>query len=176
MMATVRWKLEGAEELKEILRELNDDFGAKDAKTIMKRGVREAMKPALYQAKLLAPADTGALRASLRIETRKPTKKDLRSKYVRPTDSIIGTVTTAPGPVLARTKFHNLHNTKSNIKQVGIPSDARAVAMEFGTANVAAKPFLRPALESQSQAMVESLADHLRTALEKYKARKTKGK
>lgn len=176
MMATARWKFEGAEELKEVLNELANDFGTKDAKTILKRGVREAMKPALYQAKLLAPADTGGLRASLRIETRKPTKKDMRSKYVSQNDVIIGTVTTAPGPALARLKFQNLHNTKSNIKQVGVPSDARAVAMEFGTAKVAAKPFLRPALESQSQAMVESLADHLRTALEKYKARKTKGK
>lgn len=175
-MATARWKLEGAQELKDVLRELADDFSAKDSKTILKRGVREAMKPALYQAKLLAPADTGGLGASLRIESRKPNKKDMRSKYVSPTDVVIGTVTTAPGPALARTKFQNLRNTKSNIKQVGIPSDARAVAMEFGTANVAARPFLRPALESQSQAMVESLADHLKVALNKYKARKTKGK
>lgn len=175
-MATVKWKFEGALELKEVLRELSDDFGTKDAKTILRRGVREAMKPALYQAKLLAPADSGGLRASLRIETRKPNKKDMRSKYVSPNDVVIGTITTAPGPVLARTKFHNLHNTTSKIKQVGIESDARAIAMEFGTAKVAARPFLRPALESQSQSMVESLADNLRNAITKYQARKTKGK
>lgn len=175
-MATARWKFEGAVELKEVLQELVEDFGAKDSKTILRRGVREAMKPALYQAKILAPADTGGLRASLRIETRKPNKKDMRSKYVSQNDVVIGTVTTAPGPVLARTKFHNLHNTKSKMKQVGIESDARAIAMEFGTAKVAAKPFLRPAIESQSTAMVESLATHLRNAITKYKARQTKGK
>lgn len=175
-MAQVTWKIEGIQELKDVLNELNNDFGEKDAKTIMKRGVREALKPALYMAKLLAPADTGGLRASLRIETRKPTKKDMKSKYISPTDTVIGTITTAPGPVLARTKFHNLHNKKSNIKQIGVPSDARAVAMEFGTANVAARPYLRPALESQSTAIVESLADHLRNAITKYQARKTRGK
>lgn len=175
-MAKVQWRIEGINELKDVLTEIQNDFGPKDQKTILKRAVRESLKPALYMAKLLAPADTGALRASLRIETRKPTKRDMKSKYVSSTDTIIGTVTTAPGPVLARTKFHNLHNTKSNIKQIGIPSDARAVAMEFGTANVGAKPFLRPALESQSMAIVNELSDHLRTALDKYKARKTKGK
>ena len=175
-MTKVTWRVDGIQELKQVLEEINNDFGPKDAKTIMKRAVRESLKPALFMAKLLAPADTGGLRASLRIETRKPTKRDMRSKYIHPTDTVIGTITTAPGPVLARTKFHNLHNTKSNIKQVGIPSDARAVAMEFGTARVKAQPYLRPALETQSRAIVDDLADHLRTALNKYKARTIRGK
>lgn len=175
-MATVKWKIDGVEELKNVLQELSDDFGPKDQKTILKRGVREALKPALNMARLLAPADTGALRASLRIESRKPTKRDLNSKYISPTDVVIGTITTAPGNVLARTKFQNLHNTKSNIKQIGIQSDARAIAMELGTAKVQAKPYLRPALESQSSAVVDDLADNLRKALTKYKARSIKGK
>lgn len=175
-MATVKWKIEGVQELKDVLTELRDDFGPKDQKTILKRAVRESLKPALYMAKMLAPADTGALRASLRIETRKPTKRDLNSKYVSQGDVVIGTITTAPGNVLARTKFQNLKNTKSNIKQIGIQSDARAIAMELGTAKVQAKPFLRPALESQSTAVVGDLAENLRKALTKYQARKVTGK
>jgi HK97 gp10 family phage protein len=175
-MSTVRWKLEGAQELKDVLQDLSNDFGTKDQKNILKRGVREALKPVLNTAKSLVPTDTGALRASLRIESRKPSKRDKNSKYVSQNDTVIGTITTAPSSVLAKTKFHNLKNTKSNIKQVGIESDARAIAMELGTANVPSKPYLRPALESQSTTVVNDLADNLRTALNKYKARTTKGK
>lgn len=175
-MATAKWKIEGAQELKDVLTELGNDFGEKDQKTILKRGVREALKPVLSMAKSLVPTDTGALRASLRIEARKPTKRDKNSKYVSEKDVVIATVTTAPSNVLAKTKFHNLKNTKSNIKQVGIESDARAIAMELGTAKVPPKPYLRPALESQASIVVSDLADNLRTALIKYKARNTKGK
>jgi hypothetical protein len=175
-MSTVKWKLEGAQELKDVLAELANDFGEKDQKTILKRGVRDALKPVLNTAKSLVPTDTGALRASLRIEARKPTKRDKNSKYVSDKDVVIATVTTAPSSVLARTKFQNLKNTKSNIKQVGIESDARAIAMELGTANVPSKPYLRPALESQASAVVADLADILSTALKKYKARNIKGK
>lgn len=175
-MSAVKWKLEGAQELKDVLAELSNDFGTKDQKNILKRGVREALKPVLSTAKSLVPTDTGALRASLRIEARKPTRRDKNSKYVNEKDVVIATVTTAPSSVLARTKFHNLKNTKSNIKQVGIESDARAIAMELGTANVPSKPYLRPALESQSTAVVDDLAENLRTALKKYKARTTKGR
>lgn len=175
-MSSVRWKLEGAQELKDVLAELSNDFGEKDQKKILQRGVREAFKPVLNTAKSLVPTDTGALRASLRIEARKPTRRDKNSKYVNDKDAVIATVTTAPSRVLAKTKFHNLKNTKSNIKQVGIESDARAIAMELGTANVPSKPYLRPALESQASAVVDDLAETLRTALNKYKARNTKGK
>lgn len=175
-MSAVKWKLEGAQELKDVLSELSNDFGIKDQKNILKRGVREALKPVLNTAKSLVPTDTGALRASLRIEARKPTRRDKNSKYVNEKDVVIATVTTAPSNVLARTKFHNLKNTKSNIKQVGIESDARAIAMELGTANVPSKPYLRPALESQSTAVVDDLAENLRTALKKYKARTIKGR
>lgn len=175
-MSTVRWKLEGAQELKDVLAELSNDFGVKDQKNILKRGVREALKPALNTAKSLVPTDTGALRASLRIEARKPSKRDKNSKYVSQKDTVIGTITTAPSSVLAKTKFQNLKNTKSNIKQIGIESDARAIAMELGTASVPSKPYLRPALESQSTMVVNDLANNLRTALNKYKARTTKGR
>ena len=62
-------------------------------------------------------------------------------------------------------------------KQKGINSDARAIAMEFGTANVAPQPYLRPALESNSSLIVNDLSGQIKTSIEKYKAkqaRKTK--
>ena len=165
---------EGFQEFEDLLNEMSADFGEKDARKLLTRAVKQAMQPVLFSAKLNAPVDTGQLSASLQVEARKPSNKDKRSKYVDRTDAVIASVTTAPGWKLARMKFHNRKNLRNHIKQVGIASDMRAIAMEFGTANVAAKPFLRPALESNASGVLESLGDSLKTELERYKARAAK--
>lgn len=177
-MSSVKWKLEGAQELKDVLTELSNDFGIKDQKNILKRGVREALKPVLNMAKMLAPIDTGALRESLRIQAKKPSRRDKNSKYVSDNDVVIGTVTTAPS-----NKFVRVYDTeasfkakKDKYKKIKAPNDARHIAMELGTANVPSKPYLRPALESQSTMVVNDLADNFKTALNKYKAKNTKGR
>jgi HK97 gp10 family phage protein len=115
--------------------------------------------------------DTGALQASLQIEARKPNNKDRRSKYISQTDVAIAAITTAPGKKLAKTKFQN---QRTGATQIGIKSDARVAAMEFGTAKVAAKPFLRPSLESNKTNITNDLGKSLGDALEKYKARQAK--
>lgn len=167
----------GAKELKEAFDLLAADFGPKDQQKILVRSVREAMRPALLAAKAGVPVDTGGLRESLRIEARKPTKKDRRSRYITQTDTVIATVTTAPGNVLAKRKFYNYaksYKEKRDVYTVGIRSDARSIAMEFGTAKVAAQPYLRPALESNAPTIVNNLSSLIKIQIEKYKARQAK--
>jgi HK97 gp10 family phage protein len=171
MADSLKIKFEGMQEFKGLLDQIKDDFGEKDAQKILNNAVKIAMQPVLTTAKNLAPKDTGALMASLRIETRKPNTKDKRSIYVNSTDVVIGTVTTAPGNVLAKKSFTNL---KSNKKQKGITSDARAIANEFGTGKIAGRPFMRPAMESNTSQVVGSLVNSLKIALEKYKSRYNK--
>lgn len=161
----------GAEELNSVLKELIADFGPKDSKNILVSAVRQAMRPALETAKANVPVDTGALRASLRIEARKPTRKHKASKYIDEGDVVIATVTTAPGKVLAKKSFKNERTGK---RQKGIDSDARAIAAEFGTAKVAPQPFLRSALESNSGLIVNNLSEQIKIAIDKYKARQAK--
>lgn len=161
----------GAEELSAVLKDLVDDFGPKDSKKILVSAVRQAMRPALETAKANAPVDTGALRASLRIEAKKPNRKDKASKYIEEGDVVIATVTTAPGNVLAKRSFVNQRTGK---RQKGITSDARAIAMEFGTAEVSPKPFLRSSLESNSGNIVNDLSTQIKTAIDKYKARQAR--
>jgi HK97 gp10 family phage protein len=168
MAKTFSVAIVGADELREVFQELANDFGPKDSRNILIRGVREAMVPALETAKANVPVDTGALRASLRIEARKPNKRMKASKYINESDTVVATVTTAPGNVLARTTFMNMRTGK---KQKGIKSDARAIAAEFGTANVEPRPFLRSALESNSTVIVENLSTTLRKSIDRYKAR-----
>lgn len=167
----IRIAFYGQSEFTQVIREMQNDFGVKDQKKILTSAMREAMKPVLEKSKSLVPQDTGALRASLRIEARKPTRKDKRSIYVSPTDTVIGTVTTGSGKQLAKKNFKNI---KTGKKQKGIPSDARGIANEFGTAKMAARPYLRPALETSSPQLLDSLTMSLRTALLKYKAKQPK--
>lgn len=161
----------GAEELSATLKSLIDDFGPKDSKRILVSSVRHAMQPALLTAKANVPVDTGGLRASLRIEARRPNRRDKASKYINQGDVVIATVTTAPGKVLAKKSFKNQRTGK---RQKGIESDARAIAMEFGTAKVAPQPFLRSSLESNSGVIVNDLSTQIKLAIEKYKARQAK--
>lgn len=169
MTSKVTFQIEGMKEFEQLIQEMQEDFGEKDQKKILNKAVRKSMASVLSAAKTRSPVDTGALQASLRLEVRKPSRKDKRSKYVMPTDIVIGNVTTAPGKVLAKKRFMNV---KTGKVQKGIESDGRAIANEFGTASMPANPFLRPAMESQAGNVVNSLADSLKAVLTKYRSKK----
>ena len=152
---SVSIKLEGIGSVQAVFRELADEIGDKKANSkILIPAVREAMKPVLAKARTDAPVDTGGLKRSLQVEARRPNRKDKRSKYIASTDTVISLVTTAPGKKLAK---------------LGIKSDARAIAQEFGTARNPAHPYLRAALESQSTSVVNNLAGILARRIDKYK-------
>lgn len=176
-------KLTGTDEFEDLLTQIRDDYGPKDANQILKKAVQDAMVPVLMMAKSLAPKHTGALAESLRIEARRPNGRDRNSRYVYETDSMIGTVTTAPGNVLANKRFINLQHqvtlTKGKkswkIKTIGIESDARANVqehgVEFGTHAMPAQPYLRPALESKGAEAASMLGDTLGKRLEQYRSK-----
>lgn len=152
---SVSIKLEGVGSVQAVFRELADEIGDKKANSkILIPAVRESMKPVLAKARADAPVDTGGLKRSLQVEARRPNRKDKRSKYIVNTDTVISLVTTAPGKKLAK---------------LGIKSDARAIAQEFGTAKHPAHPYLRSALESQSTSVVNNLAGILARRIDKYK-------
>ena len=170
-MDKITFEFKGFKELEEVFAEIQDDFGEKDQKKILVSGVRQAMKPVLSMARMRAPVDTGALSQSLRIEARKPSSKDKRSRYYNPGQVAMALVTTAPGNVLAKKKWLN---KKSGTKEVGIQSDARANVQEFGSYKMPAHPYMRTSLESQSQAVTDNLGNNLGLALDKYRAKNSK--
>lgn len=169
---------EGFDDFEETLLEFMNDFGPKDARRILNRAVKKAMMPVLYTAKMFAPDDTGALRASLQVEARTPTAKDKRSKYVDQNDAVIAAVTTAPGHKLKKLKWTKTHRNKQGdvthyTSETGIDSDARAPAMEFGTAHTPAHPFLRSALETESNGVLLALGDFLKDEIAAYEKRRS---
>lgn len=154
-------KLEGIGEVDKALKALEDEFGDKLARSkVLIPAVREALKPVLTQAKANAPKDSGDLEKSLIVEARRPNRRDRRSKYVTQTDTVIAAVTTASGKKLAK---------------MGIKSDARAIAQEFGTANHPAQPYLRTALESNAQSTVTRLGEILARRIEQFRSKNSKG-
>lgn len=145
----------GLKEVNRIFQELADEIGDKKATSkILVPAVREAMRPVLQAAKSFVPVDTGDLRKSLQIEARRPTGKDRRSKYITATDNVIAVVTTASG---------------KKLKKMGIKSDARSIAQEFGSANNPAHPYLRPALESESSNVANNLGAIISKRINKFK-------
>lgn len=180
-MATT-FKMEGFNEFKALIDEIVSDFSAKDAKGILRNGMKKAMKPVLASAEFRAPVDTGALEASLRIEARAPNSKDKRSRYYIPGQVMVAYVSTAPGNKLAQVSFYDRQmidrtkNTRTTMpyKSIGMKSDARANVQEFGSPYFPAQPYMRISLESNADQVLRSLGDDIGSVLEKYRTKQNR--
>ena len=179
----VTFKVEGLKEVYAAFEELAAEIGDKKARSsILVPAAREAMKPVLTMAQMNAPKDTGDLSRTLQIEARRPTKRDIRSKYITENDTVIALVTTKAFKKKLKKEFYEKNaalyesdiaqykrKLKEAKRQEGVLSDARAIAQEFGTARNGAKPFLRPAMESQSQQTAKRLGEILGRRLNQYR-------
>jgi len=168
------FEITGLKETLQVFEDLENEIGDKKARSkVLIPSVREAMKPVLNMAKSFAPKDTGLLERTLTIVARRPSNKDKKSKYINRTDSVIAIVTTKPIPKklkqqaygMTRSEKKKLYASKNSIY------DARAIAQEFGTANMAAKPYMRVSLESQSTQVASRLGEILKQKIEKYRAK-----
>jgi HK97 gp10 family phage protein len=183
-MSGVTYKIEGLKDVLAAFEELAADIGDKKARSkILVPAAREAMKPVLTMARMNAPKDTGDLARTMQIEARRPTRKDMRSKYITEKDTVIALVTTKAFPKKLKKEFYeknaDLYKTdkaqynrdlKERKRQVGVLSDARAIAQEFGTARMKGhQPFLRPALESQADQTAKRLGEILARRISKYR-------
>ena len=94
---TLQWS--GFNEFEQLLDQINDDFGEKDANNILRSAMRKAMEPVLHSARGFLEThgniDTGQLIRSLQVEARKPNARDKRSRYSTPTMVMISRVTVA---------------------------------------------------------------------------------
>ena len=176
------FKIEGLKDVLAAFEELALEIGDKKANSkILVPAAREAMQPVLTQAVANAPMDTGALKLTLQVEARRPSKRDKRSKYISQTDSVIAVVTTAPGKKLkAMSEGAGLLRSRQRLKRMGVAnsetfmgvkSDARAIAQEFGSAHNPAHPYLRPAMESQAPQTATRLGEIIGKRLNQYKAK-----
>lgn len=180
---SVKFAVNGLKETLDAFKEFQEQFGDKDAKSkVLIPAVREAMKPVLAMAKaLVRKGDTHLLVDSLYITARRPTRKDMKSRYVTPKDSVISLVSSRPIPKKLKQQFHAAYgNLKGSeykkakrkfYTEAGVMFDARAIANEFGTADMSAQPFMRVSLESQAQAVAAKLGLIIKQKMDAYKAK-----
>jgi HK97 gp10 family phage protein len=183
-MAGFTFKFEGLSDVLQVFDELAREIGDKEAKSkVLVPAARKAMQPVLAQAQQNAPVDTGGLRLSLQVEARRPNRRDKRSKYVSESDAVIAVVTTASGRKLKQmSEGKGLERARKRLTKMGvessrfmgIDSDARAIAQEFGSARNPQQPYLRPALESNASIAANSLGESLAAQIQKYRSRKVK--
>lgn len=169
-----QFEIRGLKETLALFQQLADDIGDKKATSkVLRPAVMQAMKPVLSMAKGLVGVDTGALKKSLVIVGRRPTKKDKKSQYITSKDTMIAIVTTKPITRKQVKETMGMHKKeiRKYYKDQGSFYDARAVASEFGTVNRSAKPFMRVSLESQAANVASNLGEILKNKIEKYRSK-----
>ena len=184
MAEYVKISITGGVELQQMITQMQGDFGEKETNKVLVSALRSSFAPALAKAKQLAeiggegytrPYATGELAASLRIEARKPTRRDRNSKYVQEGDAVIAKITTAPKSKLVKIRAAIAKRRGKKFDASKIQHfDGRAVAQEFGTSRMSAKPFLRPALESTQREVLSLLAERIKMRINQYRARNTR--
>lgn len=144
-------KLEGFAELEQQLKQMAEGFRADIvARNTLVKAAKAAMDPVLWSAQSMAPVGEKPrdaknpfhMRDTLRIDARIPTEKDKRSEYVNETDAAIAVVS--------------------------VKKSAVSLAQEFGTSKIPAQPFLRPALQSNVEAVVSELQSQLAEIIPAY--------
>jgi HK97 gp10 family phage protein len=179
----------GAQELAYLLEQISKDYGVESAdKNVLIPAAKKAMTIVLNAAKAsLKPGegyDTGQLQRTLRVDARLAKPKDRKSKYVEPTDLVIAQVSALldkPGNDVSdgRAMFVE-YGTKNHNKTMAIPKGLSkrgklALQREFGTVRMAARPYLRPALENNQNEVAEKLKIEIQNQIKKYKAKQSKG-
>ena len=140
-MDKITVKTEGFEELEKQLKELAEGYRSDlVARNTLVKAAKEAMVPVWQTATSLARYDVSNvenihMRDTLRIDARIPNAQDKLSEYVNETDTVIAVVSAKKSAV--------------------------SLANEFGTAKMAAKPFLIPALRSNIQKVLDNLKSEL---------------
>lgn len=179
------FKIQGVKETLDVFQQLANEIGDKKATSkFLVPAMKMALMPVLEAAKQLVPRDTGKLADSLIIYAKRPTAKDKRSKYVSRTDAVIAKVETKP---ISAREERDFKATKKSLATKGIKVtrkaffegrgrfyDARAVANEFGTAKQSARPFMRPAMEGQTQTVLDLLSITLDQKIRQYRSKTVK--
>lgn len=144
-------KVEGLAELDRKLKAIPRELAGKNGGPL-RRALFAATRPILAQAKSLAPVDTGNLARNLIAKRdRNPAASGAAERYIV---TVRAKRLSRKAKAAARTASGRI-----DYRKAGDAFYARFV--EFGTAKVAAQPFLRPAFEQNKERAVQIFRDRL---------------
>jgi len=150
-MDNISIKTEGFAEFEEQLKAMAEGYRADlVARNTLTKAVKVAMEPVLETAISLAHYGENNysgihMRNTLKLEARIPNQSDNRSAFVKDSDAVIGIVS--------------------------VKRSAVSLANEFGTAKMAARPFLIPALERNLTVILSKLKSELSWLIPAYAAK-----
>lgn len=163
MTMIAQMKIEGFDDLFKRMDELRDEVGKGKTDRIWRKALGVAFQPVLDAAINAAPKDTGQMADHIYIKVHKPAARDKASKYYEG-EMFMARVTVNPArdDSVTKTVLNKRGKFQTYTKHRPVPW-----AIEFGTASVPARPFLRPSLESNSQKVMEILGNEIRMAIDK---------
>ena len=138
----IKVRLEGIEELKKIFKQLDREV----KKQIYEKAVQEGAEMVVQTAKAKVPVDTGALKESIKIIESKAGEKGSFSKV---------------GSDIA------IHKRDAVTRQA---HGYYSFFTEYGTSRMPARPFIRPALDENSQKIKDKFIEVLKSEVERYNA------
>jgi HK97 gp10 family phage protein len=145
--------VQGFDDLFKAMDDLALEIGQAKTDRIWKKAMGYAMSPVLAQVKANAPRDSGQLAEHIYMKTQRPTSRDKASASYKG-EIFMCRVTSGPK------RMQDIENTtigKGGKERVYRKFKPVGVAMEFGTAHIAARPFVRPALASNVGTVIDRL-------------------
>lgn len=152
----IELNIKGADDLKRAL----EQIATKMQNNVLRSAVREASKPVLDEARARAPVLTapdprrkpGTLKRAIGI----------RSPRIKGRMVVGGVTVRSQSP-----KQVAAFKARTNKKAADNPNDAfYAPFVEFGTAKMRARPFMRPALSARAQSAIDALGAKIRERLD----------
>ena len=150
---TFEAKLKGFDKLEKRLIALSNDVGPAKARTTLNKPLKDALQSTQSLIESTTPVDTGELRKTIKTNSGRANKKELSSGVFTKNDVAV-----------ARTGY--FWSTKSHWFQ--------ALALEYGTSQMAPKRILRNAIESTKRIVLQDLGRGLSQSINKRVQRFTK--
>lgn len=145
--------VEGFDELFKAMDALAEEIGQTKTMSIWRKALGSAMYPVLQSARANAPTDTGEMKEHIYMKVQRPRARD-KSSATYQGETIMARVTVGPKRSDSQANVVITNKGKERTQYNHRPV---ALAMEFGTADVAAKPFMRPALAMNIDTVLDRL-------------------
>lgn len=154
---TGEFQVTGFDDLYKAMDELAEEIGKAKTDRIWKRALGFAMEPVLERVRANAPVDSGQLQDHVYMKAHRPMGRDKQSSSFKG-EVMMARVSVSPkrDDSVERTTL----NKRGNFQTYGLHRPV-ALAQEFGNANQSAKPFIRPALEGNTQAVIDRLGQYI---------------
>ena len=144
----------GFKEFEDSLLELAEEFGTTKARRSLLPGLKSAMDPVKAAIKGRVPVDTGKLQLTVRNGAKVATRKDKAKKYLSRDTVAFGFVDVGVG----------YRDEKGEYRPA-------AEAIEFGTAEQPARPFIRNSFQSMASSALDRLSSLMSSHMDLWAAK-----